>query len=179
MVLESAAKHNDVHINCDDINGNGNAVGVLLGAGSDFNTVDLNYTGTLTTPILDQSGGHNSYRVNGQTMQEWKNGQQFNYLAPTSIVAGTGSAILSGSGNSFGSVNTGTAAPTTVAITFSISFVQNVTCRGSINQAGLWMVWTSAPSKTTATLTSKNSAGTTTAMPDNATVTYECWGQGN
>jgi hypothetical protein len=174
------ATNNSAKIDCEDTASRAIPNGVTLGVGATGNKVELTTKGTVTNAIVDNSAtGHNSYTVNAQTFQEWKGGQQFNYLAPTSIVAGTGSAILSGSGNSFGSVNTGTAAPTTVAITFSISFVQNVTCRGSINQAGLWMVWTSAPSKTTATLTSKNSAGTTTAMPDNATVTYECWGQGN
>jgi hypothetical protein len=179
VVLEATVARSEVHVNCDDINGNGNNIGVLLGAGADNNTIYLNYKGTLTTPILDNSGGHNSYTVNGQTMQEWKNGQQFNYMPVTSVVAGTSSSVLSGSGNSFGSALTGTGSPTTVQVNFSISFLQNVSCRGSLNSATLRLVPTGAASKTTQTFTAYNSAGTPTAIPDNARATWECWGQGN
>ena len=177
MTLQASAKYNRIHLNCSDLNGAGNTAGVVLGSGADYNTIELNTFGTVTTPINDVSAGHNSYRINGQIFQEWKNGQQYNYQTPTSVSAGV---LLSGSGNSEGTISINAGTPAAVTLTFSITYLQNVTCAAQVgNQVNMFAVVTSAPSKTSVTFTGYNGSGAATNFPTTSFITYHCWGQGN
>jgi hypothetical protein len=122
--IEASGEYNVVDIRCYDNSGAGITNGVVLEPGASYNAINLISSGTVTNPIVDDSGEPNSYTVNGLVWQKFDNGgYQYNYqpIASISVSGCTGATEVFVPTNSEGTLNLGTSCSANPTITINFS----------------------------------------------------------